>query len=303
MTATPNSQVILFADICGSTRLYETLGNTRGQQLVDSCLAAMATVVTANQGQVVKTIGDEVMAAFKDVQTAAKAALAISERIERMPYTVADAPPDLAVRTGFHFGEVLWDKGDVFGDAVNVAARLAGLAKAQQILTSGQSVAHLKTIAGCTLRFLDRTVVKGRSEQVELYELVRQTDEMTRMASGAFAAQPAMTKRLRLSYHGKQRWLALAAPPFTLGRGEQVDLVVTSELASRSHAQIETRGNGFCLIDHSTNGSYILTGGNVQFVRREAVMLQDRGFLLLGTAPAEADEDEQIGYAVEQVQS
>ncbi len=305
MTAKPTQIVILFTDICGSTRLYERLGNVKGQRLVDRCLAAMTEAIESTGGQLIKTIGDEAMAVFPLVDQALQAALLINERIDAIPLIDADAPHDLAVRTGFHCGEAIWDKGDVYGDAVNVAARLSSLAKAHQVLTSGQSVGALTMSGDYETRMLESTVVKGRSEPVDLYEIVRHCEEMTRMSWDSSSRallgslQKPLSNRLRLTYGDQQYYLTMSDSPLTLGRGEQAMLVVQNQLASRAHAQIEPRGKGFYYIDHSTNGTYLLFGATTQFLRRQSVELLDRGFLLLGASPEEATDDDRIAYSVE----
>lgn len=300
MSDSPETQVILFSDICGSTRLYERLGNQHGQRLVDQCLSAMTVEVERWGGHLVKTIGDEVMARFDRALDASRAAVGLNERIEGIAQLDPNAPRDLAVRTGFHLGAIIWDKGDIYGDAVNVAARLAALAKPHQILTSGASVAYLPTsLPQCAVRFLDRTVVKGRQEPVDLFEILRESDEMTRVAGAQPTPTTALNQRLRLIYRDQRRVISVSELPLHLGRGDQADVVVASPLASRDHAKIEARGHNFFVIDHSTNGTYLISGGHVQFLRREAVALQSRGFLSLGASPEEADEEDYIRFAVE----
>ena len=100
----------------------------------------MREVCTGHSGRVVKTIGDEVMAVFPLADAAAQAAAALQARVAAEPFT-GGAP--VAIRVGFHHGPTLAADGDVFGDSVNVAARLAGIAHASQVITSGATAAML----------------------------------------------------------------------------------------------------------------------------------------------------------------
>src|SRR5690606_22891422 len=130
---------ILFADICGSTKLYDTLGDAKARDTVARGIAVMTDATTRNRGRVIKTIGDEVMSTFK---TAAGATEAAAEMQDDMKAVMVDGVP-IFIRVGYHFGPALIEGADVFGDAVNVAARMAGQAKAAQILTTAGTVKHL----------------------------------------------------------------------------------------------------------------------------------------------------------------
>jgi len=128
---------VLFADICGSTKLYDTLGDTLARRVVASCIARLLAPLADHQGTLIKTIGDEIMCTFPSAEQALCAANA-------MQYSVTSAPFEndisLHIRIGFHYGEVICEAGDVFGDTVNVAARVAGAARANQIMTTQAAV-------------------------------------------------------------------------------------------------------------------------------------------------------------------
>src|SRR2546421_135731 len=134
MTLISKERAILFADVSGSTALYELLGDKPAAKAIEACLNELRAVVANREGQVVKTIGDEIMVVFGNGEAACDAAREMQQRVIALP---PSAGVKLAIRIGFHFGLVLEDKGDFWGDGVNTAARLAALAKAGQILTSG----------------------------------------------------------------------------------------------------------------------------------------------------------------------
>ena len=114
----------VFADVVSSTALYDTLGDVEAKQKVQACLDQIAGTVESAEGQVIKSLGDGILATFACEQNAAVAALAMSEQ-------TSDGP--LSIRVGIHCGEVVEENGDVFGDVVNVAARIAGIAKTDEI--------------------------------------------------------------------------------------------------------------------------------------------------------------------------
>src|SRR5207253_10211820 len=128
---------VLFADVSGSTKLYETVGDAAAHSAIDLCVKLFCALTEQHGGRVVKTIGDEVMAVFPEARGAGKAAVDIQLSIHDM------APVDkvrLGVRIGLHHGAVVERDGDVFGDTVNLAARLTEMASKGQIITSLETV-------------------------------------------------------------------------------------------------------------------------------------------------------------------
>ena len=165
---------IMFADVCGSTSLYESSGDLQAKQLIDGCVNAMSEITAKHGGTVIKTIGDEVMATFDSADSALQAAAEMSSETNRQ-FHCPTGP--VAIRIGFHTGPVLRDEGDVFGDAVNLAARIASQAKAGQILTTATTVSELSAVSRASTRAIDRTTVRGKRTQVEIHEVVWQEDK------------------------------------------------------------------------------------------------------------------------------
>ncbi|MGH8560797.1 MAG: adenylate/guanylate cyclase domain-containing protein, partial [Nevskiales bacterium] len=132
--------VILFADICGSTRLYESLGDTRASAAIGNCLKQIEHSARAHGGELIKTIGDEVLMLFPQPDDAATAARDMHLAAHALPAT-ENSPMTLHI--GFHLGSALREGKDVLGDGVNVAARLVGLAKPGQTLTSAATLRQL----------------------------------------------------------------------------------------------------------------------------------------------------------------
>ncbi len=270
---------VLFADVSGSTQLYDTLGDVRARSIVARCIAVMTEVTHRHGGTLVKTIGDEVMTTFADATAAAEAACEMQEGITGE--MVVEGRP-LAIRVGFHFGPTLLEEADVFGDAVNLAARMASQAKSGQILTTGATVEHLTGARRKACRQIDLTQVKGKREEIAIHEVVWQAAEAT-MVRAPWATLHRAGGRLVLTAGGTRLELGEGHPSLTIGRADQNDLVVHHPLVSRLHARIEYRNGRFMLTDLSVNGTYVeADGGASSYVHRDSQELTGSGTLGLG---------------------
>jgi class 3 adenylate cyclase len=281
---------IVFADISGSTRLYESLGDAVARELIAQCLGVMTEYIEHNGGKVIKTIGDEVMCTFPTADQAVKAAVGMQEGVsEDLPELNPNTPSTMAIRIGLHHGPAILDGGDVFGDAVNVAARMAGLAKGGQIITTQDTADMLNPTLRSSTRHLDRIPVKGKSEDIDIFEVIWQSEDITRMATGVLKSQNR-PGQLILNYGGRETRLDQDMPPMILGRGKKADMVINDSMASREHARIECRRGKFILTDMSTNGTYVLTPEGPSYLRREDIVLTGEGKITLGRDLSEATE-------------
>ena len=269
--------VVLFADISGSTRLYETLGDQAARKTIAGCLSILTEIVHRQGGTLIKTIGDEVMSTFSCVDDAAAAACEMQEAMAGA--AAKGALP--SIRVGLHYGRALVEENDVFGDAVNLAARVVTLAKADQILTTGQLVKSLSPELRVFTRLIDRTTLKGKREVVDIYEVVWQGENITHIASGRFLARES-SARLRLHMQGNEVELDQQNPDASIGRSKENDIMLGSDRASRRHARIECRRGKFFLRDLSINGTFVHTReGKTLFIHREEVLLLGSGVISL----------------------
>src|SRR5216683_365216 len=287
MTLTSKERAILFADVSGSTALYELLGDRPAAKAIEACLDELRGIVAKRDGHVVKTIGDEIMVVFGSGEAACDAAREMQQRVVALPPT---AGVKLAIRIGFHFGLVLEDKADFWGDGVNTAARLAALAKAGQILTSGATANALPAAQRANLRDLDAIQIKGKHEAVRVFELMwGDSEDATQFAGLASSAR--VEARLTLEIGERTVDFPREKAALSLGRDSACDIVVNEKTASRLHARIERRGVQYILIDESTNGTYVQIGADREvLLRRDRVMLRGRGKIAFGTSTAAAVE-------------
>lgn len=273
---------VLFADVSGSTKLYEKLGDTEALRAVDRCIKRMERAIEGFRGRLVKTIGDEVMATFETAEDAFQASIEMQQR-------VSDLPPvsgvKLAIRVGFHFGPAIEDSNDIFGDTVNTAARIVGLANSEQILTSLQTANELPKLLRDSTRDLEQLSVKGKAEGVHVFEVLwHETDELTMKAS-SIAPRERPSVKLCVRYRGRAYLLDEKTPFLTLGRDQGNDLIIEDRKASRHHSRIERRGDKFFYVDQSTNGSYVAIAGEQEtLLRREEMLLRSMGSICFGSS-------------------
>jgi adenylate cyclase len=288
----PEELAILFADVAGSTRLYERKGDTFARRVIGLCIGYMRQVVQDEQGIVIKEIGDEVMCTFSSAEHAATAAIDMQRTIQQACSFGKFENEQLKIRVGFHFGPIVRGDNDVFGDAVNVAARVVAQAKAQQILTTLDTMLHLPEDRRNRTRLIDRVTLKGKTQELELHELLWDIENLTVLQDGLISEGVQITARL--TYAGKEFFLDAEHAVLKLGRGNENEIVVADSLASRLHARLELRKKKVILVDQSLNGTYYrMEGEEGGFLRRDEQPIHGRGVISLGRAP-ESNPDHRI---------
>jgi len=279
--AAGGTRTVLFAYITGTNALYESFGDARALMILTRGMVLLEEQVYEHRGQVIKTVGNEVLALFPDANTAAAGAIAMQQRME---HYVADASVALALKIGMLSGAVIEERGDVFGDAVNVAARLVKLASPGQIVTDSTTLATMRATLRRRAREIDRRRVKGKSGEIEILELAwrRRSGDPFTTEQGALLER-ARAARIVLTVEGREIGIESARASFTIGRDQSNDLPMASRKASRQHARIEWRRDKFVLFDHSTNGTYVTLEGEAEvMVKHESFLLRGRGTLSLG---------------------
>jgi class 3 adenylate cyclase len=277
---------ILFADVVGSTQLYEQLGDIKAREMVARCLDIMREATEVNQGTVIKTMGDEVMSTFPTADDAMNAAKRMQDRIS-IDDGLSHSNGHVAIRIGCHYGPVVQEQRDIFGSAVHTANRMTSQAKAKQIITTLATVERLSPEWQSAARQIDIATVRGKADEVVLFEVLWQPEEATSMlptvASGMSRNKGDRPKRLSLRYQGREVTVGEGRKSATLGRAEDNDVVVKGNLISRVHARIEASRDKFTLVDESTNGTFVQTNsGEEIFVRRDSTPLTGEGVIGLG---------------------
>ena len=159
---------ILFTDMESSTALTQRLGDEKAQELVRAHNVIVREALGAQGGSEIKHTGDGIMASFPTASGALQCAIAIQLGISAHLELHPEAP--LAVRIGLNAGEPVAEEDDLFGTAVQLAARICDHAEAGQILTSNV-VRELTAGKGFLFSGLDEVIPKGFDEPVRLYEV------------------------------------------------------------------------------------------------------------------------------------
>src|SRR5271154_5668282 len=232
-------QTILFADVSGSTKLFETRGDLEARRLIAAILGALAEVTGRHGGRVIKTIGDEIMCTFPGPMQGLLGSVDMQKRIAHDPSFAMDK---LAIRIGLHYGDALMEDNDVYGDAVNTAARMASLAKREQIITTANTVKMLTNAGMLRTRSVGQARVAGKQHPIDIVDVQWQEDTSNvTMVQRAIRLDAGGGEKLKLvlRYRGQVIELDALAQPFTLGRDANSSLIIDAEWVSRNHALIE----------------------------------------------------------------
>jgi adenylate cyclase len=288
MAEQASEAAVLFADVSGSTKLYEVAGDAVAHAAIEKCIVLMRDKTVQATGRVIKTIGDEVMSAFPTADAAADAAIEMQSAIAELP---AVGTTKIGIRIGFNFGPIVEREGDIFGDAVNLASRLSHVATKDQIITSRDTVMRMSPMLKSSTRAITTIQVKGKAEEIQVYELIwQQSEDMTTLASHKSVFKPRNTT-LRLKVQGAEVILSSERPSLALGRDQSADLVVKERMASRAHGKIERRLDKFILTDHSANGTFVTIDGDKEIVlRREEFTLRGHGWIAFGQSRSGATD-------------
>lgn len=284
-------RTVLFADLRGSTALYETLGNAEATSVVTQSVALLARVVKNCDGTVVKTLGDGLMAMFVSTSSAVMAADEMHDQLERIGTRPADSHPRpaLKLQVGLALGEVVEMADDYFGDAVNVAARLLDHAGDNETLVTSTVLDALDPLERSRFRSLDRMQLRGRVEPVYVHLLeAHRWGDTAATAYGDILRAPE-PEGIRLVWLDTNRVYSPHSLPVVLGRSPQATYCIDDTRVSRSHVRIDWHGGTFQLTDLSYNGTYVRFSGDSEIVslRRGTCTLHGSGVIGLGSPPAD----------------
>lgn len=289
-----SDRTILFADLRGSTGLFESLGNAEATSVVTHCVSSLGPVVEKHGGHVVKTLGDGLMAVFDTPAQAVQSALQMHEVLADIVKRGSAQGASPAALRSLHLqvaasrGEVVEMAGDCFGDAVNVAARLLDHAGDNETLITGPVLVGLARSLKPRFRSLDQMVLRGRVEPVQVY--VHGGRRSGDSAATQFGdVSPAVEPdAIRLQWLQLNLVFASRQTPVVMGRSPQAHFCVDDSRVSRSHARLDWHGGSFQLSDLSYNGTYVrFADGEIVSLRRGSCLLHGKGAIGLGGSPAD----------------
>ena len=283
MTRTTKHLAVLFADVCGSTQLYASLGDEQARSAVNLALQRVTALLPRYNGWVVKPLGDEVMCAFEDPNHAVEAACAMQARLD----AVQPGAHRIAMHMGINYGPVLVEAGDVFGDAVNAASHLCAVASAGQILIADQTFNALTGETKERARPLFFAFLKGSSAESTVYRVLWQADTsmLTDVNLRRHNMIPPDMGSMLVQFGATELRIDPRRSVVTLGRDPACDVQVNDGYASRRHATLTLRRTQVFLTDQSTNGTFVRRAdGSSAHVFRSELLLDGEGAISLGRA-------------------
>jgi adenylate cyclase len=282
------SIAVLFVDVCGSTAYFDRYGEVAGRAMVDRCFQVVVPEVGKNAGRVAKYLGDGFLAVFERATDAVAGATAVHKALADDSETLP-AAARIRIHSGAHVGLAVVDAdGDVFGDVVNVAARVQGIAGPNQIYVTADVVNDLPPAERAKTRRVGLFPLRGKEGEVELHEVMWKFDGATMVFSRSVLREEP---RFSLFFAGNVVELPLERSRLTIGRTAENDFVVEDGAISREHAEIIRRRGAVYLVDHSTNGTYLRPqGGRPRHLHREEVPLEGGGEFSMGRPDGPAVE-------------
>ena len=282
---------VMFADLSGSTSVFEALGNDAATQAVRTLTDWIGRTCEQHDGRVIKFMGDGVLALFQRPVDAIDAVVMLQR--EHAKRKVQRGPVhQMQLQVGLACGDVVEVSGDCFGDAVNVAARLTDLAGPAEILVTEAFVRELSgPPPGVRFHDMGLVPIRGKSLEQRLFRIEWHEDTSTEMMTlPASDAQMLGVRRKAVSEASLVlRYLDLAHEfgsdemPVHLGRAREAEFPVADPRVSRLHARIEWHGQGFVLVDLSSNGTSVrFTGAPTEVrLRRDDCVLHASGEIAL----------------------
>ncbi len=289
-------RTVLFADLRGSTSLYEQLGNAEATSVVTHTVAALARAVPNAGGQVIKTLGDGLMAVFPDSMSGLQAADQMHDVLDRLvsrgsEHGASSGLRALRLQVALARGEVVEMAGDCYGDAVNVAARLLDHAGDNETLITAEVFSGLSPEHQARFRNLDRMQLRGRVEPVQVH-LLNGSGRRGDLAATQFGdvAPSSEPEGIRLTWMERTGVFAGPHLPIVLGRSPQATYCIDDARVSRSHARIDWHGGTFQLTDLSYNGTYVrfASEDEILSLRRSSCTLHGSGVIGLGGPPGDS---------------
>lgn len=275
---------VVFADLVGSTSMFERLGDETASRFVTQLVGALSQVFEQHNGRVVKLLGDGLFVVFPQEADALTACVAIQKRFLDKPIRPGGSGAPVQMQIGMESGDVIEIDGDCFGDTVNSAARLADLAGAAQILATQNVWAALGPVQRASLRSLGPMHLRGKVEASLVYRVEWQSgcDDDATMMGRAMAAD-AGPLVLELVAGAQAVQVNAGSARMSIGRGAGASLALNDPRVSRMHATLEWRGGQFVLSDASSYGTWVYFGN-----QNEAVVLRRTECYLAGSGQISA---------------
>ena len=270
---------ILFADIAGSSKIYELIGDDQARRLIMDLLSDLSDAARKYNGDFLRTYGDEMMCAFRSADDAVEAAASMHQIVEARPPVKWGQIDSIGLYIRIDTGTVIQVGNKLFGDAVNSAAKMKTLAKPYQTLLSEATLNYLSQDHRRLTRYVGKLPIKGKSGTYDIFEYIHEEEDATLVMELPADNQPLPTV-LEVQCGDTRVFVDENRPTLTIGRLPANDLVLKYAGVSRMHAKIEHRKGKFVLMDASSNGTYVhITGQEAVFLKHDELQLHGQGII------------------------
>ncbi len=286
---------VLLADVSGSTALYESVGDLDALSQISEYIGLIKQIVNREGGNFIHSKGDDILCTFDDVPSAITATRNIM---------AARSQHALKIHAGLHFGPIVQTEDDIYGDTVNLAARLASTANNGEVLISEALVIQAGKAASHEFRYLNTVEFKGKSEPTAVYTLLaEQSTSIHTQISGltqnydvsVHPGSPLL--KVELDFGGKT-YTCTQERDLKIGRAPECDIRQDEPWVSRQHAVIEVRQNKVNLVDRSSGGTFVrMSTGHEISVIRESILITGAGQISL-TLPSDSPKANPIYFRV-----
>ncbi|MDA0821134.1 MAG: adenylate/guanylate cyclase domain-containing protein [Proteobacteria bacterium] len=299
MSSVPSYQTIMFADLVGSTSLYEAHGDVAARRIVADCLAVAKQATTYHRGEILAELGDEVMASFNDPGDAAAAACDIHAKMqETLEDRKSTGTGPLRMRIGMHYGPVLGRDASMASDTAKIAHWAANNAKPEQTLATSALIDVLPRIFQAVSRYVDDETWNFISiEHMAIHEIIWDVESVTAYSGEIPTLSSQRCAGFRFTYRDKSVTVDANRPVIAIGRGSNNDLIVSHDLASRQHVSAQFSRGRCTVTDNSTNGTVVYAAPEITGhpLRRDSITILGHGTILLGQ-PGELGEEDVVRY-------
>ncbi len=276
-TDTPPLPCVLHATIEVDGRPLGETRNAETKRQIERALKRATFVIEGFQGKVVRHGEGLILALFPEAEGAIIASCEMLSRISQLPPVLGMR---LSMRVGLQCGEAEISGESLIGEAAAIAAGLLGQAASGQILAGHRTLGTLPPPLRQVLRPLVLHPDQGDAHDSAVMEVSCQCVTGGRIIP---SAPPEPEPRLRLGNEGREYFVDASSRGLSLGRDPDCDVHIHDPRASRRHAWIGHRRNGFVLADSSSNGTFItFEDGSEHMVKHAELPLLGKGSIAFG---------------------
>lgn len=282
---------VLYGKILSNDEISREIDLIQLKKQVAVTLSNLAQIVLEHGGKVFRTDADHLLCAFSNPKKAVQAAYDMQLEIHN---DLSLAQSEIGMKAGMHYGTVLMDEHEAYGDVTSVAYELMNQSEKDMVMATKALTIHIPANFKIHLAGIGKIRIKGLKDEVDVYEVLWKENEPEDQTIFGGNASFDSDQEICLVIRHKNRQFIIDSKrnSFLLGRSDQNDLIVADEKVSRNHAAVQYRNGKYFLVDRSTNGTYIKTESKELFsLRKDELLLRGRGVISLGQAVSKSNAD------------